>query len=39
DTSLENKSGRTYILCIPQKESMYYDPKKTVPHNKNWVVN
>ena len=38
DTSLMNKSGRTYVLKIPLKEGMYYDPKKTVPHNKRWVI-
>lgn len=38
DTSLMNKSGRTYVLKIPTQEGMYYDPKKTVPHNKNWVI-
>lgn len=38
-TALENKSGRTYILSIPQKEGLYYNPKKTVPHNRKWVVN
>lgn len=39
DTSLMNKSGRTYVLKIPTKAGMYYDPKKTVPYNKNWVIN
>lgn len=37
-TSLENKSGRTYILKILDKEGMNYNPKKTVPHNKRWVI-
>ena len=39
DTSLMNKSGRTYILKIPTQAGMHYNPKKTVPHNKNWVIN
>lgn len=39
DASLMNKSGRTYVLKIPTKAGMYYDPKKTVPYNKNWVIN
>lgn len=39
DRFLENKSGRIYKLHIPQKEGMYYDPARTVPYNKNWVVN
>lgn len=39
DRFLENKSGRTYKLHIPQKEGMYYDPARTVPYNKNWVIN
>lgn len=37
-SSLENKSGRTYVLKVPEPESMYYNPKKIVPHNKNWVI-
>lgn len=36
--SLKNKSGKTYVLNIPTQEGMYYDPKKTVAHNKNWVI-
>lgn len=39
DTSLMNKSGRTYILRIPTQAGMHYDPKKTVPYNRNWVIN
>ena len=35
---LMNRSGRTYVIKVPTKEGMYYDPKKTVPHNPNWVV-
>ena len=31
DTSLMNKSGRTYILKIPTQAGMHYNPKKTVP--------
>ena len=36
--SLTNKTGRTYVLHIPTQEGMHYDPKKTVPHNKHWVI-
>lgn len=36
---LANKSGRTYVLKIPTQAGMNYDPKQTVPHNKNWVIN
>lgn len=39
DTSLMNKSGRTYTLKIPTQDGMHYDPKKTVPHDKHWVIN
>ena len=39
DTSLMNKSGRTYVLKIPTQAGMHYDPKKTVPHNRAWVIN
>ena len=35
---LPNKSGRTYVLKIPTQAGMHYDPKRTVPHNKNWVI-
>lgn len=38
DTFLQNKSGRTYVLKIPTQEGMHYQPKKTVPHNKKWVI-
>lgn len=38
DTFLQNKSGRTYVLHIPTKEGMFYDPKKTVPHDRAWVI-
>ena len=36
--SLQNRSGRTYILKIPTKEGMYYNPKDVIPHNPRWVV-
>lgn len=38
ETSLKNKSGKTYVLNIPTQEGMYYDPKKTVAHHPNWVI-
>ncbi|WP_294635305.1 lytic transglycosylase domain-containing protein [uncultured Bacteroides sp.] len=38
DTSLQNKSRRTYVLKIPTQAGMHYDPRKTVPYNKNWVI-
>ena len=38
DTFLQNKSGRTYVLHIPTHEGMFYDPKKTVPHNPEWTI-
>lgn len=38
DTSLMNKSGRTYTLKIPTQDGMHYNPKKTVPHDSNWVI-
>lgn len=31
DTSLRNKTGKTYTLYIPTQEGMYYDPKKQRP--------
>lgn len=39
ESALMNKSGRTYVLKIPTEAGMHYDSKKTVPHNKNWVIN
>lgn len=36
--SLSNKSGKTYVLLIPDKEGMYYTPKNTIPHNRKWVI-
>ena len=38
DTSLMNKSGRTYVLKIPTRAGMHYNPKKTVAHNRRWVI-
>lgn len=38
EASLKNKSGKTYVLHIPTQEGMYYDPKKTVAYDKNWVI-
>lgn len=38
DTSLRNKTGKAYVLHIPTQEGMYYDPRQTVPYNKNWVI-
>ena len=38
DTSLRNKTGKTYTLYIPTQEGMYYDPKKTEAYNKQWVI-
>ncbi|MBO4984280.1 MAG: lytic transglycosylase domain-containing protein [Bacteroides sp.] len=38
DTLLMNKSGRTYVIKIPTRESLYYNPKKTIPHNRQWVI-
>lgn len=35
---LQNKSGRTYVLKIPTKESIYYNPKETKVHHRPWVV-
>ena len=37
--SLTNKSGKSYVIRIPTQEGMYYNPKKTVAYNKDWVIN
>jgi hypothetical protein len=36
--SLPNKSRKVYEIKIPTQESMYYNPKRTKPHNRNWVI-
>ena len=36
--TMNNKSGRTYRLRIPDVEALHYDPNKTKPHNPNWTV-
>ncbi len=38
DASLINKTRKTYVLQIPTQEGMNYDPKKTAPYNKRWVI-
>ena len=38
DTSLQNVSKRTYILRIPVKEKMHYNPQEIIPHDKRWIV-
>ena len=38
ETSLKNRSGKSYVLHIPTQEGMHYDPKKTVAYNKHWVI-
>ena len=38
ETSLKNKSGKTYVLHIPTREGMYYEPQKTVAYDKRWVI-
>ncbi len=37
-TTLNNKTGKTYKVLIPNKESLRYNPAKTKAHNKNWVL-
>lgn len=36
--SLPNKSGKTYSVKIPQKDSLYRSKQKKSVYNKNWVV-
>ncbi len=38
DASLVNKARKTYVLQIPTQEGMNYDPKRTVPYHKRWVI-
>lgn len=36
--TMNNKSGRTYRIRIPDAAELHYDPTKTKPHNPNWTV-
>ena len=37
--SLNNKSGRTYSLKIPDEKALFYNPKETKAHDRRWVIN
>ena len=39
ENSLNNKSGRTYSLKIPDEKALYYNPKETKVHDRRWVIN
>lgn len=40
DSKLVNKSGRTYTILIPKKESLYYKKgEKVTVHNPKWITN
>ncbi|MBQ4083337.1 MAG: lytic transglycosylase domain-containing protein [Bacteroidaceae bacterium] len=36
--TMNNKSGRTYRIRIPDVEALHYDPNKTKSHNPNWTI-
>ena len=36
--TMNNKSGRTYHIRIPDAEALHYDPQKTKAHNPRWVI-
>ena len=38
ENSLNNKSGRTYSLKIPDGKALYYNPKETKVHDRRWVI-
>ncbi|KAA6342083.1 Membrane-bound lytic murein transglycosylase D [termite gut metagenome] len=38
DYYLENKKQQTYILNIPLRKSINYDPKMTVVYDEKWVI-
>ena len=38
ERSLANKSRRTYVLKIPTQAGLHYDPRQTVPHRREWVI-
>lgn len=37
-TSLTVPAGSSFVIKIPVAEGMRYKPKKTVPHDMNWVI-
>ena len=37
DTKLTVRPGKTYILDIPKKEDLHYNPKSTKVHDKRWL--
>ena len=39
ENSLNNKSGRTYSLKIPDEKALFYNPKETKVHDRRWVIN
>lgn len=39
ESSLNNKSGRTYTLKIPDEKALFYNPKETRAHDRRWVIN
>lgn len=36
--TLPNHGKKVYILHLPDKEGMYYNPRVVVPHNHAWVI-
>ena len=38
DRSLPNKTGKEYVLQIPNKDDLYYNEKHFNVYNKHWVV-
>lgn len=36
--TMNNKSGRTYHIRIPDVDALHYDPAMTRPHNLNWTI-
>lgn len=38
-TSLPDHSGKEYLIRIPDKEGMHYNPLLIIPHDRKWVVN
>ena len=36
--TMNNKSGRTYRIRIPDVKALHYDPSATKPHNPNWTM-
>ena len=38
EQKMKMQVGKKYVIHIPTQEGMNYDPKKTVPYERKWVI-